>query len=285
VKKIVALLYIMTSIVTVVLVVLVASVAATAHAGQLKLDGKFTQGGLIIGQTDPGAQVRFEGEKIRVSPEGIFVIGFNRDAKPTASLALTFADGSRRQETLKISQRNFKTQAIDGLPKAKVRPPKEVLARIKRETMMIVRARAPDTPEIHFLQGWRWPAIGPISGVYGSQRTLNGIPSRPHYGIDIAAPVGTEVVAPTSGIVRLAHKDMYFSGGTIIIDHGYGLTSAFLHLKSLSVKVGQRVTLGQRIGTIGATGRATGPHLDWRINLFKRRLDPGLLMHPMPPQN
>lgn len=257
-------------------------VAKTANAGTLKLDGKFTQGGLVIGRTDPGTVVNFEGSRIRVSPEGVFIIGFNRDAKPTATLELAYRDGTKRRETLKISKRKYKIQAIDGLPKAKVTPPKEVIERIKRETGMIVRARIFDTPETHFLKNWWWPAIGPITGVYGSQRVLNGKPSRPHFGIDIGAPEGTAVVAPTSGIVRLAHKDMYFSGGTLIIDHGYGLTSAFLHLKSIAVKKSQRIEQGQTIGTIGSTGRTTGPHLDWRINLFKRRLDPGLIMPPMP---
>ena len=257
-------------------------VATTATAGTLKLNGKFTQGGLVIGQTEPGTVINFEGSRIRTSSKGIFIIGFSRDAKSTATLELIYRDGTKRRETLKVLKRNFKIQAIDGLPKAKVTPPKAVIERIKRETSMVSRARIFDTPEPHFLKEWWWPTIGPITGVYGSQRILNGKPSRPHFGIDIAAPEGTAVIAPTSGIVRLAHTDMYFSGGTIIIDHGFGLTSAFLHLKSLSVKKGQRVKRGQTIGTIGSTGRSTGPHLDWRINLFKRRLDPALMMPPMP---
>ena len=257
-------------------------VTTSPKAGMLTLNGKFTQGGLVIGQTDPDTVVKFEGRRISASPEGIFIIGFNRDAKPTAILELIYRNGTKRRETLKVSKRKYKIQTIDGLPTLKVTPPKEVRERINRETIMIRTARMFDTPETHFLKNWWWPAVGPITGVYGSQRILNGKPSRPHYGIDIAAPAGSAVIAPTSGIIRLAHKDMYFSGGTIIIDHGYGLTSAFLHLKNLSVKKGQRVEQGQIIGTIGSTGRSTGPHLDWRINLFKQRLDPALIMPPMP---
>lgn len=254
---------------------------ATA-AESLTLEGKFTQGGLVIGRTEAGTKVVYEGERVRVSPEGVFVIGFNRDANPTARLELTYRDGRVRRETLRIAKRKYRIETIDRLPPAKVSPPKEVIERIKRETMMVVRARQPDTPETHFLNSWRWPTIGRISGVYGSQRILNGVPKRPHYGIDIAAPTGTPVVAPNSGIVRMVHKNMYFSGGTIIIDHGHGLSSAFLHMETIDVRKGRRVARGERIGTLGASGRATGPHLDWRINLFKRRLDPTLLLDPMP---
>ncbi|HAT35623.1 MAG TPA: M23 family peptidase [Rhodospirillaceae bacterium] len=255
-----------------------------AQADTLDLNGKFTQGGLVLGRTDAGTKVVYEGKPIRVSRDGIFVIGFNRDAKPTASLVLTYRNGSTRREVLRISKRKYKIEAIDGLPAAKVSPPKKVIERIKRESILVALARKPDTPETHFLKGWRWPTIGRISGVYGSQRILNGVPKRPHYGIDIAAPKGTPVIAPTSGIVRMVHKDMYYSGGTMIIDHGHGVSSAFLHMETISVKKGQRVAQGERIGTVGATGRSTGPHLDWRINLFKRRLDPELLVGPMPKQ-
>jgi murein DD-endopeptidase MepM/ murein hydrolase activator NlpD len=261
-------------------------VAGAAEAGALDLKGRFIQGGLVIGKTDPGAVVRYEGDEIRVSRDGVFVIGFSRDAPATATLEVTQPDGKVRRETLKIEKRDYEIQRIDGLPPSKVTPPKEVLDRIRRETQMVVAARKFDTPEIHFLDSWRWPAIGPITGVYGSQRILNGKPRRPHYGIDIGAPTGTPVTAPASGIVRMVHPDMYYSGGTVIIDHGHGLSSAFLHMQTVEVKKNQRVKQGARIGTIGATGRATGPHLDWRINLFKRRIDPGLLVGPMPqPQN
>ena len=164
-----------------------------------------------------------------------------------------------------------------------VTPPKTVLDRIKRENRLIKKARSEDSAVPHFLRGWQWPAKGRISGVYGSQRILNGKPRRPHYGIDIAAPVGTPIVAPSDGIVRLAERDLYYTGGTIILDHGHGLSSAFLHMQRVTVKPGQMVKQGQKIGTLGSTGRSTGPHLDWRINLFGARLDPQLLVPPMKP--
>lgn len=256
---------------------------AAASAGNLTLDGRMVQGGLVVGRTDPGTIVTFQGKPIRVSPEGVFVIGFHRDAKPTAAVELQFPDGSRRTETLKIKPRKFKIQRIDGLPPKMVTPPKTVLDRIRRENRLIKKARLEDTATPHFLKGWQWPAKGRISGVYGSQRILNGKPRRPHYGIDIAAPAGTPIVAPSDGVVRLAERDFYFTGGTIILDHGHGLSSAFLHMQRVTVKPGQFVKQGEMIGTLGSTGRSTGPHLDWRINLFGARLDPQLLVPPMTP--
>ena len=163
-----------------------------------------------------------------------------------------------------------------------VTPPKSVYDRIRAENATIAKARAKDTADDHFESGWIWPAQGRISGVYGSQRILNGKPRRPHFGLDVAAPVGTPVVSPADAVVALAHRDMYYTGGTLILDHGHGLTSAMLHLDSVEVEIGDFVRKGQRIGTIGKTGRATGPHLDWRINLFKARLDPAFLVPPMP---
>jgi murein DD-endopeptidase MepM/ murein hydrolase activator NlpD len=124
--------------------------------------------------------------------------------------------------------------------------------------------------------------IGPITGVYGSQRVYNGVPKNPHYGVDYAAPTGTEVVAPAAGIVRLAHPDLFYSGGTMIIDHGHGLSSSFLHLSGLLVAEGARVTRGQPIALVGATGRATGPHLDWRMNWHQQRIDPQLVLETLP---
>lgn len=257
--------------------------AAGASAGSLTLDGRMVQGGMAVGRTDPGTVVKFQGKPIRVSPEGVFVIGFHRDAKPTATVELQFPDGSDRTETLDIKPRKYKIQRIDGLPPKMVTPPKTVLDRIKRENRLIRKARFEDTATPHFLKGWQWPAKGRISGVYGSQRILNGKPRRPHYGIDIAAPAGTPIVAPSDGIVRLAERDLYYTGGTIILDHGHGLSSAFLHMQRVTVKPGQFVKRGEQIGTLGSTGRSTGPHLDWRINLFGARLDPQLLVPPMTP--
>lgn len=265
------------------LVIVSIFVVSAASAGSLTLDGRMVQGGMVVGRTDPGTVVKFQGKPIRVSPEGVFVIGFHRDAKPKASVVLQFPDGSRRTEALDIKPRKYNIQRIDGLPPKMVTPPKTVLDRIKRENRLIKKARAEDSAVPHFLRGWQWPAKGRISGVYGSQRILNGKPRRPHYGVDIAAPVGTPVVAPSDGIVRLAEGDLYYTGGTIILDHGHGLSSAFLHMQRVTVKPGQMVKQGEKIGTLGSTGRSTGPHLDWRMNLFGARLDPQLLVPPMTP--
>ena len=255
--------------------------AAAAGAGSLRLDGHSEQGGLMVGHTDPGTEVLFNGHKIRVSKAGAFLVGFTRDAGPTSVLELRYTDGSIRKETLTVKPRKYRIQRIDGLPSRMVTPPKSVLNRILRENRMIKLVREEDTAVPYFLKGWIWPAHGPISGVYGSQRILNGKPRRPHYGVDIAAPIGSPVVAPSDGIVVLAQKDLYYTGGTVIIDHGFGLTSAFLHMEKVLVKKGQHIRQGDKIGLVGKTGRASGPHLDWRINLFDARIDPQLLVPPM----
>jgi murein DD-endopeptidase MepM/ murein hydrolase activator NlpD len=186
------------------------------------------------------------------------------------------------EQTLAIKPRVYDIQRIDGLPPRMVTPPESVLARIKRENAKIHAARMNDRAEPFFEKGWVWPAKGRISGVYGSQRILNGKARRPHFGVDVAAPVGVKVIAPSDGVVVLAESSLYYTGGTIILDHGHGLTSAFLHMSALAVKAGQRVQQGDLLGAVGATGRATGPHLDWRINWFDRRLDPALLAPPLP---
>ena len=253
-----------------------------AHADDLRLDGKIVQGGLVQGTVPVGAKVTFEGRPVRVSAKGRFLIGFSRDAGPTSSLAVLLPGGRKIKKSLKIEKRKYQIQRIDGLPKKMVTPPKAVYDRIRAENAIISRARAKDTSDDHFESGWIWPAQGRISGVYGSQRILNGKPRRPHFGLDVAAPVGTPVVSPADAVVALAHRDMYYTGGTLILDHGHGLTSAMLHMDTVEVEVGDFVRKGQRIGTIGKTGRATGPHLDWRINLFKARLDPAFLVPPMP---
>ena len=251
-------------------------------AGEVRLDGPLIQGGLVIGTAEPGARVAFAGEPVRVSAAGVFLIGFGRDDTGPFTLVVRYLDGSETRRTLEIETREYDVQRIDGLPPKMVTPDEAVLARIRSENAEIARVRAQDTPEPLFASGFVWPAVGRISGVYGSQRVLNGEPRRPHFGLDIAAPVGTPVVAPADGIVALAEDDLYYTGGTVMLDHGYGLTSVYSHMSAVEVTVGQRVRQGDLIGRVGATGRATGPHLDWRLNLFRTRLDPELLMGPMP---
>ena len=258
--------------------------AVAVHAGTLNLEGEPVQGALIIGRTDPGTTINFDGNDVRVSSSGVFLLGFGRDAPQSARLDAVFPDGSSVRRNLQVAQRKYNVQRVDGLAPSRVSPSEQDMVRIRKDIADAKKARARDDPREDFLGGFVWPAKGRISGVYGSQRILNGKPRRPHYGVDVAAPVGTPVHAPADGIVTLASKNMFFSGGTLIVDHGHGLSSSFLHLSAILVKEGQRVRQGDPIAKIGATGRATGPHLDWRMNLGRDRLDPQLLVGPMASQ-
>ena len=242
-----------------------------------ELAGNPTQGGMMVGQAAPGARVEVNGKPIRVSLGGHFVFGFGRDYDKPVTLMVNGVTSS-----LNVARRDYNIQRIDGLPPKMVTPPEKTLKRIRRENTEIARVRALDTPEIWFTQDWLWPSEGIISGVYGSQRVLNGQPRRPHFGIDIAVPTGTPVIAPTDAIVRMAEPDLYFTGGTVMLDHGHGVTSVYSHLSKITVEVGQKVFQGEKIAEVGSTGRSTGPHLDWRVNWFKERLDPALLAGPMP---
>jgi murein DD-endopeptidase MepM/ murein hydrolase activator NlpD len=248
----------------------------------LSLEGDMLQGGMAIGRTEPGNQVIFNGNTIRVSEEGVFLLGFGRDDKLNHSLLIKRDGAVVEKQKIAIGKRSYQIQRIDGLPKSKVTPPKRDWKRIKAETAQIKKARKLDDSRTDFLDGFIWPSKGVISGVYGSQRILNGEPRRPHFGVDVAAPTGTPVYAPADGVVTLAHPDMFFSGGTLILDHGHQLSSSFLHLSRILVQVGDRVKQGDPIAEIGATGRVTGAHLDWRMNLRKARIDPQLLVPPMP---
>lgn len=258
--------------------------ANMAAAGELILEGEFTQGGLIQGQADPGAEVRFQDRDLRVTKTGRFIFGFGRDAPPNAVLEVIWPDGRAEMRHLVVQSREYKVQRIDGLPPKMVTPPEAVLARIRAENGRIAEARAVDRAEALFESGFIWPAQGAITGVFGSQRVLNGKPKRPHFGLDIAAPAGTPIVAPADGVVVIASPDMYYTGGTVLLDHGYGLTSVYSHMQEVRVSEGQRLRQGDPLGAMGATGRVTGVHLDWRINWFDQRLDPAFFVPPMPPQ-
>jgi murein DD-endopeptidase MepM/ murein hydrolase activator NlpD len=248
----------------------------------LTLSGDLLQGGMLRGQVEPGDRVTVDGEAIRVSEDGVFLIGFGRDAPLKADVRVLRNGKEIENRQLTIGKRSYRIQRIDGLPKNKVKPPKRDWERIKREQAQVKAARRLDDPRTDFLTGFIWPVKGPISGVYGSQRILNGEPRWPHFGVDVAAPVGTKVVAPADGLVTLTHPDMFYSGGTLIIDHGHQLSSSFLHLSKILVEEGDRVKQGDVIAEVGATGRVTGAHLDWRMNLRKARIDPQLLAPPMP---
>ncbi len=267
-------------LVLVALLVLPAGIAGAAE--RLRLDGSLVQGGLVRATAAPGASVRLDGHAVRVSPGGAFLLGFGRDAAAEARLEVTWPDGGRELRSLEIASRRYRVEHIDGLPRRLVTPTPEDLARARREAEMVRRARRRDDARTDFLDRFQGPVTGPITGVYGSRRVLDGSPGRPHYGVDIGAPAGTPVLAPAAGVVTLAHPDMFFSGATLILDHGHGLGSTFLHLQDILVAEGARVVQGQPIATVGASGRVTGPHLDWRLNLFQTRLDPALVVGPMP---
>ena len=241
------------------------------------LTGNFIQGGLAIGKTNSSAPINFKNRELRKSKDGLFVIGFGRDHPQNANLILK-VNNKLITKSFKIQKRIYKTQKINGLQKKMVTPPKSFWDRIKKENKIIKEVRSLNSNVDFVFQKFTWPAQGIISGVFGSQRILNGKPKRPHYGIDIAAKKGATVVAPTESIVRMAEKDLYYTGGTIMLDHGHGLTSVYSHLSSINVKVGDKILKNQKIGEVGSTGRSTGPHLDWRVNWFDQRLDPLLLL-------
>ena len=255
--------------------------AAVTPARALDLTGTFTQGGLITGKAAPGSTVTLDGTPVTVAPDGRFIIGFGRDAKAKAILRTAPPTGKPTTREISVKPRTYKAQRIDGLPDRKVTPrAAEDLARIKSDIRQIAAVRTRTTLETFFDAGFIWPVEGRISGVFGSQRILNGKPRRPHNGVDIAAPTGTPVKAMGDGIVALVHQDMFFTGKTVMIDHGLGLNSVYIHMNAITVRDGEFVTKGTQIGTVGQTGRATGPHLHWGVSWFKTHLDPALLVGP-----
>ncbi|MBI36746.1 MAG: peptidase [Alphaproteobacteria bacterium] len=245
----------------------------------LELDGKLTQGGLIIGSTNKNDSVFFEGRKLRVSPKsGKFVFGIGRDHADRAILKIVSSNGLKKIIVLKISSRNWDVENVDGLDPIKVDPPPALTKRIRREWALLNSIRDRDTPVLNLPAGFILPADGRLSGFYGNQRILNGVPRRPHLGVDIAAPIGTPVYSSADGEVVLTEEDLFYTGKTIVINHGHGLTSIYSHLDKINVKVGEQVKQGSVIGKIGNTGRSSGPHLDWRVNWFNVRVDPMLTL-------
>ena len=261
-----------------------ASAAATpARAADrtLRVPDHLQQGQLLIGHVAPGAKVEFAGRRVHVGTDGVFVLGVDRDAPAQVALNVRFSDGKSRRVQLKVSKRQYHVEHVEGLPQKTVTPDPETAARIEREQARVVEARKRDDAREDFLAGFALPVEGArISGVYGSQRIDNGTPKAPHMGLDMAVPEGTPVHAPAAGVITLAESDFVLTGGTVLIDHGFGLTSSLLHLSRIDVKVGQQVARGQVIGASGMTGRATGPHVHWGFNWFDVRLDPALLPKP-----
>lgn len=256
--------------------------AWTAPAHAIDLKGHLVPGGFAVGQVEPGAKVLLGDMAVKVAADGLFVIGFGRDQGPEQQLTVIHADGKIEQQMLGLGVRDYDVQRIDKLDQNMVTPDPETDARIKSDQARVREARATLSDLRYFLMTFIWPAQGPISGVYGSQRILNGVPKAPHFGTDIAAPEGSPIVAPADGVVRLAETDLYLTGGTVIIDHGFGIYSSYLHMSRLDVRVGQALHQGDMIGAVGKTGRATGPHLHWGLNWNEIRLDPALLVPPMP---
>lgn len=245
------------------------------------LNGKFTQGALLRGQAPAGAKVTLNGETVQTNKDGKFVVGFEREAPLQQTLVVKLDNGQKWQRDITLEKREYNIQRIDGLEQKMVSPPAEVTARIKQDNINVANARSGNTDLDALFTRFEWPAKGVISGVYGSQRILNGVPKWPHYGLDIANETGTPVYAPVDGVVTMA-DDLYYSGNTLILDHGMCVFSTFLHMDTITVEVGETVKQGEQIGTIGSTGRSTGPHLDWRINLGNTRLDPQTIISESP---
>jgi murein DD-endopeptidase MepM/ murein hydrolase activator NlpD len=250
-----------------------AAVATAQAMPPLKTTGRFEQGALIFGTTAPGTAVAVEGRALRTTADGRFVFGLDRDAAPEVTLTLTGPDGAPQAQRFAVAKRDYAIQRLNGLPPKQVNPDPEMDARIAAEAARNRAARARDSEHEAIFSRFIWPARGPITGVFGSQRILNGEPKQPHYGVDVAGPVGAPVVAPADGIVSLADPDQFYAGGTLYLDHGHGVSSAFLHLSKVLVKEGQRVKQGEKIAEIGKSGRVTGAHLDWRVNWFEARVD------------
>ena len=243
------------------------------HLVAIEFTGKFLQGHFIIGQTDPMAKIIIDKKQVKVSEDGFFVFGLDRDRK--FDLTITkIINGKKDKIIKKVLKRKYNIQRIDGLEESKVTPPESVYKRIKEENNKIGKARAINSDLPFFKNQFIMPVEGIISGVYGSQRILNGKPKWPHYGIDIAAKQGTMIKSSGSGIVTMAEDDLYYTGGTIIMDHGHGISTIYSHLENVMVSVGDKINQGDIIGTVGSTGRSTGPHLDFRVNWFQTRLDP-----------
>ena len=245
----------------------------------VNLQGNFIQGGLVKGKIFPNKVIKFENKILLRDTNGKFVFGFGRDYKENSYLEVKISEKKWLKKSFKIKKQTYNTQYINGLQKKMVTPPKSFYDRIKKENKSIKLIRNLNT-EVNFIfQEFILPTKGIVTGVFGSQRILNGKPRRPHYGIDIAASKGTSVIAPIDSIVRMAEKDLYFTGGTIILDHGHGVTSVYSHLSLININVGDKVIKGQKIAEVGSSGRSTGPHLDWRVNWFNQRLDPALLIN------
>jgi murein DD-endopeptidase MepM/ murein hydrolase activator NlpD len=256
------------------------ALAAGTAAAATELPGKISQGDLVIGRTAPGSQVAYGQRSLRVDPEGRFVFGVGREESGPLRLTVLAPDGSLETIERTVTPRSWRIERVNGVDQSTVTPNPEIAARIAREQARVSAARERDDARSDFAHGFRWPVSGRISGVYGSQRIYNGTPKSPHSGLDVAVPTGTPLRAPAAGVVTFADPGLYLTGGTLLLDHGHGVSSNFLHLSRIDVAVGERVEAGQVIGRVGATGRVTGPHMHWGMNWFEVRVDPQVLLRP-----
>lgn len=263
------------------LVWLICLVFLSTSVMSLELEGPRTQGTLLRGDVAPGSEVHLNGDPVAITDSGHFAIGFGRQAELSHELEVIAPDGKRISRAIELEARDYDIQRVEGVPQETVTPDADALERIRAEARRVRAARKDQSQRGDFAGSWIWPVAGPVTGVYGSQRFYNGEPRQPHYGIDIAAAMGTPVAAPAGGRVVLVEPDLYFSGGTLILDHGYGVSSTFLHLSTIHVSEGDEVAQGDSLGEVGASGRATGPHLDWRMNWRQERVDPMTVAPPL----
>ena len=267
-----------------VLLALPLAPAAAQTAGtRVVFPSSVSQGAMVIGRVPTGSEVRYAGRSLRVSGYGSVVLGVGRDEKGPLQVEVVHADGGRETASIQVVPRDWPVERVNGVPPKTVNPPAAIAERIKREQAQVTAARARDDNRTDFAQVFAWPVQGRISGRFGNARVYNGQPGSGHSGMDIAAPTGTPVKAPAAGVVTFAAPDLYLTGGTLLLDHGFGVSSNFLHLSRIDVKVGDRVEQGQVIAAVGATGRATGPHLHWGMNWFDTRIDPLLVLERAAP--
>ena len=252
---------------------LAAKPLSAAEKVRFSITGALEQGSLAFGLAPPGSQAALDGRPLTITPDGHFVFGFGYDQTKAALVTVRYPDGGGDSRSFKPKARKYDIQHVNGLPQNTVTPPPEVEARINKESENIYLARLTQSAGSEFLSGFDWPAPGILSGVFGSQRIDNGVAMSPHYGVDMAAPVGTPIHAPAAGTVLIS-DDYYLDGGFTLLDHGQGVTTSYLHQSKLLLKPGDAVKRGQLMGLIGQTGRATGPHLHWAMNWFQVRLDP-----------
>ena len=260
-------------------ILLIVAILFSTNVFSAEFKGKFIQGHFIIGKTDQDSKVFIDKKEIKVSKDGYFAFGLDRDRKYDVTITIK-SNGKTKRIVKRVQKRKYNIQRIDGLDEKKVTPPEEVYERIKKENKLIAEARAIDSDLVFFKDNFIIPVDDAvITGVYGSQRILNGKPKWPHYGLDFAQDEGTQVKAMISGMVTLAEPNLYYSGGTLIFDHGHGISTLYMHMHEIFVEKGQKVNQGDIIGTVGSTGRATGPHLDVRLNWFSTRLDPSTVLN------